>query len=82
LSTSTPHGRDYIEGHHRTPLSHSDPTVTSHAEPASQRAGRGTTVRNAAVALLVYTSWSMVREGMRLPMKRTALADHVLVTDG
>ncbi|QWF85476.1 VWA domain-containing protein [Amycolatopsis sp. CA-230715] len=34
----------------------------------------------AAVALLVDTSWSMVAEGRWLPMKRTALALHQLVT--
>jgi uncharacterized protein with von Willebrand factor type A (vWA) domain len=34
----------------------------------------------AAVALLVDTSWSMVQEGRWLPMKRTALALHQLIT--
>jgi uncharacterized protein with von Willebrand factor type A (vWA) domain len=34
----------------------------------------------AAVALLVDTSWSMVSEGRWLPMKRTALALHQLIT--
>jgi len=34
----------------------------------------------AAVALLVDTSWSMVAEGRWLPMKRTALALHQLVS--
>ncbi|GAA1978102.1 VWA domain-containing protein [Amycolatopsis minnesotensis] len=34
----------------------------------------------AAVALLVDTSWSMVAEGRWLPMKRTALALHQLIT--
>jgi uncharacterized protein with von Willebrand factor type A (vWA) domain len=34
----------------------------------------------AAVALLVDTSWSMVQEGRWLPMKRTALALHQLVS--
>ena len=34
----------------------------------------------AAVALLVDTSWSMVQEGRWLPMKRTALALHQLIS--
>jgi len=34
----------------------------------------------AAVALLVDTSWSMVQEGRWVPMKRTALALHQLIT--
>ncbi|HWD02435.1 MAG TPA: VWA domain-containing protein [Amycolatopsis sp.] len=34
----------------------------------------------AAVALLVDTSWSMIQEGRWLPMKRTALALHQLIT--
>ena len=34
----------------------------------------------AAVALCVDTSWSMVQEGRWLPMKRTALALHQLIS--
>ncbi|MFI5606750.1 hypothetical protein [Amycolatopsis sp. NPDC051903] len=34
----------------------------------------------AAVALLVDTSWSMIQEGRWLPMKRTALALHQLIS--
>ena len=63
-----------------TPRCAAPPATRAGSTSPTSRSSRPSSATRAAVALCVDTSWSMVQDGRWVPMKRTALALHQLIS--